>query len=204
MATLGALSEYGVATHAMPGQTASGDAYVAQPVPEGMLVAVLDGLGHGEEAATAARIATATLESCSHESVVSMLRRCHERLQGTRGVVMSLALLNETDETLTWVGVGNVEGWLLRGDATAIPTQESLLLRGGVLGSQLPPPYASIIPLMNGDTLIFATDGIRNGFLQEVNLRDPPQKIADAILAKHNKETDDALVLVVRYRGSAS
>jgi len=181
-----------------------GDAYVAQPVPEGMLVAVMDGLGHGEEAATAARIATAALESCPPQSVVSMLKHCHERLLGTRGVVMSLALLNETDGTLTWVGVGNVEGWLLRGDATAIPTQESLLLRGGVLGSQLPPPYASIIPLMKGDTLIFATDGIRNGFPQEVNLSDPPQKIADAILAKHNKKTDDALVLVVRYRGSAS
>lgn len=204
MATLGALIEYGVATQAMPGQTALGDAYVAQPVPEGMLVAVMDGLGHGEEAATAARIATAALESCPPQSVVSMLRHCHERLLGTRGVVMSLALLNETDGTLTWVGVGNVEGWLLRGDATAIPTQESLLLRGGVLGSQLPPPYASIIPLMKGDTLIFATDGIRNGFPQEVNLSDPPQKIADAILAKHNKKTDDALVLVVRYRGSAS
>jgi hypothetical protein len=37
-----------------------------------------------------------------------------------------------------------------------------------------------------------------------VNLSDPPQKIADAILAKHNKKTDDALVLVVRYRGSPS
>lgn len=204
MATLSSLIEYGVAAQAMPGQTESGDAYVAHPVPKGMLVAVMDGVGHGEEAATAARIATATLESGSHESIVSMLRRCHERLQGTRGVVMSLALLNEADETLTWVGVGNVEGWLLRAEATANLKQESLLLRGGVLGSQLPPPYASIIPLMNGDTLIFATDGIRNGFTQEVNLSDPPQKIADAILAKHNKETDDALVLVVRYRGSAS
>jgi phosphoserine phosphatase RsbX len=204
MATLGALIEYGVATQALPGQTVSGDAYVAQPGPEGMLVAVMDGLGHGEEAATASRIAIAALESCPPQSVVSMLRHCHERLLGTRGVVMSLALLNEADGTLTWVGVGNVEGWLLRGDATAIPTQESLLLRGGVLGRQLPPPYASIIPLMKGDTLIFATDGIRNGFPQEVNLSDPPQKIADAILAKHNKRTDDALVLVVRYRGSAS
>ncbi len=188
----------------MPGQTESGDAYVAQPVSQGMLVAVMDGIGHGAEAATAARIATTALESCSRESIVSMLRRCHERLQGTRGVVMSLALLNEADETLTWIGVGNVEGWLLRAEATANPKQESLLLRGGVLGNRLPSPCASIIPLMNGDTLIFATDGIRNGFTQEVNLSDPPQKIADAILAQHNKETDDALVLVVRYRGSVS
>jgi serine phosphatase RsbU (regulator of sigma subunit) len=121
----------------------------------------------------------------------------------TRGVVMSLAFFNAQDSTLTWVGVGNVEGMLVRADAKAHPARESVLLRGGVLGYELPPLRASVIPVFRGDTLILSTDGIRHGFAEELTLRDSPQQIADRILAHSGKGTDDALVLVARYLGGA-
>ena len=37
--------------------TESGDSHVVKPSPEGVLAAVIDGVGHGNEAADAARIA---------------------------------------------------------------------------------------------------------------------------------------------------
>ena len=160
-------------------------------------MAVIDGLGHGEEAATAAEIAVATLIGNAHESVITLLNRCHEQLRASRGVVMSMASFNAVEGTLTWAGVGNVEGVLRRAGTNV--SDETLLLRGGIVGIQLPPLFASIIPVMPGDTLIFVTDGITPGFAEKLNLRDPPQELADCILTQHGKGTDDALVLIARY-----
>ena len=191
--------EWGVAAQALPGETTSGDRHVMQAFPSGALVAVIDGLGHGEEAATAAEIAVTTLIGHAHEPVITLLNRCHEQLRASRGVVMSMASFNSLEGSLTWSGVGNVEGLLRRAGGSTNASDESLLLRGGIVGIQLPPLSASIIPVMPGDTLIFVTDGITPGFADKLNLRDPPQQLADSILAQHGKGTDDALVLVARY-----
>ena len=185
----------------MQGQEISGDGHIIKPVPHGVLAAAIDGLGHGSEAAAAAKIAVATLETYTHEPVVSLVRRCHEALIGTRGVVMSVAFLNSLDNTMTWLGVGNVEGFLLRADRKTVPSRESLVPRGGVLGYQLPPLKVSVVPLRQGDTLIFATDGIRSGFDKGLDLGEQPQQIANRIMVQCAKGTDDALVLVVRFRG---
>ena len=191
--------EWGVAAQALPGEATSGDRHVMQVFPSGALVAVIDGLGHGEEAATAAEIAVTTLIDHAQEPVITLLNRCHEELRGSRGVVMSMASFNAVEGTLTWSGVGNVEGMLRRAGGPANASDESLLLRGGIVGIQLPPLSASIIPVTPGDTLIFVTDGITPGFPDKLNLQDPPQELADRILAQHSKGTDDALVLIARY-----
>src|SRR2546429_1989949 len=85
------LIEWGVATLALPGQTQSGDLHLVKPVGSTVLVAVVDGLGHGAEAATAAQAAVAALERHATESPVPLLQRCHRALQGTRGAVVSVA-----------------------------------------------------------------------------------------------------------------
>ncbi len=193
------LIEWGFATMPLQGQAVSGDKYIIKPLLTGILMAVADGLGHGYEAAVASDIAIATLDTYAHEPIIPLVRRCHEALKGTRGVVMSIASFNSLDKTMTWLGVGNIEGILLREDVNAVPPRKSLLLRGGVLGYQLPPLKESVIPVLAGDTLIFATDGIRSGFDKGIKPGDKPQRIADSTMAQFNRGTDDALVLVVRY-----
>jgi serine/threonine protein phosphatase PrpC len=195
------LVEWGVATYTLPGQRHSGDRHVICPHPQGIMVAVVDGLGHGQEAATAADLAVTTLTKHAGDSVIALFKHCHTNLRESRGVVMSLASINALDGSMTWMGVGNVEGVVVRGSISASPRIEPLLLRGGVVGNQLPPLYASIIPMLRGDTLIFVTDGIRRNFTDMLMATDSPQQIADRILAQSSKGTDDALVLVARYRG---
>lgn len=195
------LLEWGAAHMPLPGQAESGDVLLVRPFPNGVLVGVADGLGHGEEAARAAKGAVATLEKYAHESVISLVQRCDEDLKRTRGAVMSLASFNALYNTMTWMGIGNVEGMLVRADPGRGPRQEYLLLRGGVVGGGLPALQASILPVMPGDTLIFVTDGVRADFDQQVSLNGPPQRIAENILARCSWGTDDALVLVARYVG---
>ena len=195
------LIDWGVAAQPLPGQAVSGDLHLVQPFEQGVLLAVVDGVGHGDEATAAAQAAIAILEKHARESVISLVEGCHEALTRTRGVVMTLASLHTWERTITWLGVGNVEGRLLRADPNASHPSESVLLRSGLVGYQLPALHASVLPVAPGDLLIFATDGIHAGFAGEVNLREKPQPIADRILSKHFKGNDDALVLVARYLG---
>ena len=198
-----ALIDWGVATLTLPGERESGDLHLVKPVGGGVLVAVVDGLGHGAAAAAAARAAVATLNRHAQESVLPLLQRCHQALAGTRGVVVSVALFDRADGSMTWLGVGNVEGVLLYADAGGRRGRERLVTRGGIVGSELPPLRAEVLAVAPGDTLVLATDGIQSGFADELIVEAPPQQLADQILTRSGKRTDDALVLVARYVGNA-
>jgi len=198
-----ALIDWGVATLTLPGERESGDLHLVKPVRAGVLVSVVDGLGHGAAAAAAARAAVAALNRHAQESVLPLLQRCHQALAGTRGAVVSVALFDRADGSMTWLGVGNVEGVLLYADAGERRGRERLVTRGGIVGSELPPLRAEVLAVAPGDTLVLATDGIQSGFADELTVDAPPQQLADQILARSGKRTDDALVLVARYVGDA-
>lgn len=192
--------EWSVAVRALPGESESGDRHLVCAVPEGMFAAAVDGLGHGVEAAAAARVAVDTLQKHAHESFITRLQRCHESLRSTRGAVMSLAAFNARAATMTWLGIGNVAGLLVR-ENPRLPG-ETLLLRSGVVGAHLPPLQPDVVHLTRGDVLVFATDGVGSDFASSVSVDGPLQPIAARVLARHAKGADDALVLMVRYQGT--
>lgn len=194
-----ALIDWSVAARPLRGEARSGDLHVVAPFPGGVLVGAVDGLGHGEEAADAAVAAADVLISHSAEPVVCLLRKCHEALRGTRGAAMSLVSVASTG-TVSWVGVGNVEVTLFRSDV-ATHARESLLLRGGVVGYRLPNLQQSTVAMMPQDLLVLTTDGIGRTSFDDMRRRDPPARIADDVLARFARDTDDALVLVARFRG---
>jgi len=192
---------WGAALRPLPGEAQCGDACQVLETPQGCVLAVADGLGHGAEAAAAAQRALAALRAASQESVIQQMHRCHEALRGTRGVVLSLAIMDYGEESLTWAGVGNVTGMLLRAAKTE-PEREHLLCRSGTLGAQLPPVYAGIVPLGAGDLLLLHTDGIKPGCADTLGHNPaPPQRMADDLLRACAKDNDDALMLVARYLG---
>jgi phosphoserine phosphatase RsbX len=193
--------EYGVAARPLPGELKSGDRHAVIPLSQGSLVAVVDGLGHGYEATLAAEVAVITLGAQPHLPVDYTVKRCHEALIKTRGVAMSIASLDWRDDTMTWLSIGNVTGLLLHANEQGGLEREHILMRGGIVGHRLPSLRAATLRLHQGDLLIFATDGIGEGFQEEVRRGARPQQIADRILARYGKATDDALVLVGRWNG---
>ncbi len=192
--------EWSTAAATMPGETVSGDRHWAGPVANGMIFAVIDGLGHGRAAAAASRIAVAMLEQYAGDPLLELLHRCHESLRATRGVAMSVAKVNTEDSVLTWIGVGNVECALLHREPE-LPC-EKLLLRNGVVGSHLSTLRAEELPIRPGDILTMVTDGLTNGEPMRVAMDAKIELLADGILANSCKGNDDALVLVARYRGT--
>jgi phosphoserine phosphatase RsbX len=199
-----AILDWAVATLALAGESESGDLHVVMPFEGGALVAAIDGLGHGPEAALAARSAGDTLERHPDRPVNELLERCHESMRGTRGAVITLASFSIRHATMSWVGVGNIEGTLLRADPGESRPRESVMLVGGVPGHQLPSLRPTELSVSPGDTLVLATDGVRGGYIDLVDIADAPQALADRLLAEYGKATDDALVVVARYLGSAA
>src|SRR5260221_11179094 len=195
------LIAWGVASRPLPGEVVCGDRHLIKPITDGLLAAVVDGLGHGDEATAAAKTAIAVLESHAEESLTSLVKRCHEALTKTRGAVMTLARLRWLGSELTWLGVGNVEAIMLRADRQAKARSDRVLLRSGLVGYQLPVLRAGTLRLAPDDLIIFATDGIDAAFPEGLVCSDSPQQLADSILERHFKGHDDALVLVVRYLG---
>jgi phosphoserine phosphatase RsbX len=194
------MAEYGVAKLALPGEAESGDRHLVCCNEGGILIAAVDGIGHGAEAADAAKTATAILRNGIGEPIISLITTCHEKLRSTRGVVLSLAWVDTKHGLMTWLGVGNVHGVLVRSDRKN-GAQETLLLRGGVVGDHLPQLQAAVLPVARGDLLIFATDGVRTDFTRTLSALENPQRAADRILQGFRNGSDDALVLALRITG---
>lgn len=188
-----------VATVPLPGEKESGDLSLIKRVGAGTLVAVVDGLGHGQDAASAAHAAVGAVDRYAREPLSDLVRRCHEALVGLRGVVLGVAYLDPQAATLTWLGVGNVGGVLLRADAGSRPARVTLVPSAGFIGAEQIHPTTRSVPLALGDTVILYSDGIRDGFADAVVLAHSPQEIADFVITRHSKGNDDALVLVARY-----
>jgi serine phosphatase RsbU (regulator of sigma subunit) len=191
--------DWGVAARALGGGPISGDQFAVVGQAGRVLLAVIDGLGHGHGAQVAALTAVSTLQRHADDDLATLIRRCHERLRPTRGAVMCLAALNLAAAELTWIGVGNVEASLFRLDGHGPDRRQVLFQRGGVVGYSLPSIHLTTTSIDDGDVLVLATDGVRSDFHRSIRAASDSQQIADQILASHGRSTDDALVLVARY-----
>jgi hypothetical protein len=189
-------TDWAVEARPLAGQNRSGDAHVVTPFPDGMLIGVIDGLGHGDDAAFAADRAVGVLGADADQPVEQLVKRCHQALRGTRGAVMTLASIRLSQRTMSWIGVGNVEAVLVR--RGEVLGNHHVVSRGGIVGYSLPPLLSSVTDLEPSDVLILATDGIRTSFTGVSPKDDAPQTIAASILESHGIATDDALVLVAR------
>jgi negative regulator of sigma-B (phosphoserine phosphatase) len=182
----------------MHGETRSGDLAVFVQTGRGGLACLIDGLGHGDEAADAAEAAGAVVREHADIPAQTLLDRCHEALRGTRGAVMTLAWFDLEAGELVWTGVGNVDARLVH--PAPDPRQAVALVFGGIVGHKLPRVRATTQSLEPGDTLVMVTDGIDPGFFHALHGGGNAQALATRIFDDHTKGTDDALAVVVTLR----
>ena len=201
--TVGSI-DWSVASKPFPGQTRSGDLHVVTTHQQGVFLAVIDGLGHGPDAAEAAELAATILAASPNEDIIVLMRRCDAALKPTRGAVMSVATVEYAENAMTWGGIGNVNAVVFREDPRRVPPRQRLAPRPGVIGSGLALPTSEQTSLFEGDVLVFTTDGITSAFVDafEPERGASPQAIADRILEDFWARRDDALVLVARYHGN--
>lgn len=196
--------EWAVAGRAMPGQHRSGDRGVVLDAGDGVvLLAAIDGLGHGSGAADAADRAAHVLSENRGEPLDLLMVLCHRAMTDTRGAAVSLALF--ADDEIHWLGVGNVESRLLAAGPAGITVRATALLTGGIVGYRLPqtlkPQSARV---RAGDLLLMSTDGVLASACDSIDLSRSTAEITAGIVAGHVRETDDALVLAARSRRTST
>jgi phosphoserine phosphatase RsbX len=192
--------EWAVAGRPMPGEKLSGDVATVQTSNSRCVLAVIDGLGHGVEAAEAAGLAAEVIERHPAEPLDALLLLTHEHLATSRGAAATVAIIDGDSGRMDWVGVGNVDGLVVRADDVRPRTLGVFLCRG-VLGYRLPPLHVSApVQLAPGDSIVIATDGVRGDLTDTVRQEVPVERSAEAILSRCAIDDDDALVFVGRYR----
>jgi hypothetical protein len=182
-----------------PHETISGDAWGAVwSAPHSCRIAVIDGLGHGPEAAKAAQTALALLATHPDLAADAAMRACHRALVGTRGAAVSIVDLDLQLGTLICAGVGNVDARLWQ------PGREQrLMIQRGIVGANIPTIRPTDLSLGDKWCLLLHTDGVSDRFdLASFPgfQADESQALVDAILDRHGRTTDDATVVLARPR----
>jgi negative regulator of sigma-B (phosphoserine phosphatase) len=195
--------EWAVAARPLPGEITSGDQAVAVEVDgRAALFGVIDGLGHGPDAASAAGRAAEVISQHVAEPLEQVIGTCHLALASTRGAAMTLARIDFQTEMLTWTGIGNVTAAVISRAPSGLHATTFVRLAGGIVGFGLPKiPVPEAVRMRPGNLLVMASDGIADGHLDGLEFAASPEAIANRILREHTRVTDDALVLVARHRG---
>lgn len=175
----------------MEGLLACGDAVVEVRAGPWHLVAVIDALGHGPDAALSAAAAQRAVEASPGLPLSSVFEAVHRSLKGLRGVVLS-ALLVEGNEAV-FAGVGNVEVFAPEGVSRPVTT-------AGTLGGG---PYrfrSYPVPLAAGQRWALASDGIkaREGAALFLKHRQAPARaLVDLMVEQASRPHDDVAVLLI-------
>jgi len=186
---------WGAVCRAKQGQTVSGDLYLVHDQGDGqLLVAVVDGLGGGEEAARAARAAEVIINAHPDWPLQELIQRSHTALHSTRGAVIGLLRLDSNQARASYVGVGNI--------GIHVYSRQPIkpISKNGIIGFRLPTLLELHYTFDPGDTFVLFSDGVSARFGQEniVDLHLGPQQISELILQHYGKMIDDATVVTVK------
>ena len=195
--------EWAAVRRPRPGEAVCGDHPVALDIGEGAaLFGVIDGLGHGEAAAAAAQQAAEVVQQRRSDPLDVVMQRCHLALTETRGVAMTLARVDFGTDALSWIGIGNVSADLVAKHPTGVEVRSSALLVGGIVGYRMPQTLStSQVSMSPGDLLVMSSDGIAEDHLDSIDFAAHATTIAEQLVGRYGRETDDALVLAARHRG---
>ncbi len=181
-------------TRPYPGLSANGDGFYYYHTNNEILACVIDGLGHGEPAEEAQRIALATVKQHRQEALNVILAHSHTALRKTRGVAMTLARISFDDNRITHAGIGNVELRLQ-------PRQNHFIPKAGVLGmGQQPNIQVTHSPWNSDSLMVIYSDGVSGKYsllpLQQHSLSS--RFLSHFLVRGFERDNDDATVLIVR------
>jgi serine phosphatase RsbU (regulator of sigma subunit) len=184
-----------VAARPYPGETVSGDAWQVDWHGSVCRIALVDGLGHGPQAAIAAMAAVAALAAEPALNPVEAVHCCHDALKGSRGAALLIVSIDVSRGQLIGAGAGNVEARLCQDGGV-----KHLMTDRGIVGSALPRVRPVELALAPDWLLLMHTDGIKSRFDAQSQLEAAPDGdgLAQAILAGWARATDDATVLVAQ------
>lgn len=179
-----------------PGERFCGDAWSFHHSSDGIKVLLADGLGHGHDAADAAKEAVAAFHRRADLSPGDLLATLHDALKKTRGAVAAIADIRPVERTLTFAGIGNISAVVLSGG-----TSRSLVSHNGTLGMVTARIQEFRVDWPADGVLVLHSDGLQSRWdLSSYAglIARHPAVIGAALLRDFRRQRDDASVVVVK------
>jgi hypothetical protein len=189
---------WGALTRPAAGADINGDAYVIKRDEVRLLVAVIDGLGHGLGANEAAREARAAVEENASGSLDMIIRAMHESLRSTRGAVAGLASIDSARGEIEYAGIGNTDIRVLGGQSPM-----RFISLNGTLGSRLDRVRVFKEKMPKVAIIVLSTDGVSErwdpgNYSGLLGLH--PELLCAVIMRDYGRANDDATIICGRMQ----
>ncbi len=89
------------------GEYVSGDGAVIHEFEHGLLVVIIDVLGHGEKAAKTARAMESYIKELCSSDIVWLMEKVHEHFLTSQGAAMTMVYFDRLTHQLNGVAIGN-------------------------------------------------------------------------------------------------
>ncbi|WP_372012297.1 ATP-binding protein [Pseudoxanthomonas sp. 10H] len=167
-----------------------------------LVVALVDGLGHGVQANEAAELGTAAVAEAPDLPPDELIARMHARMSRTRGGAAAVFCHDEATGQARFAGVGNIAASIHEGGASG----RGMASHPGIVGGQYRRAAPFAIPAASGALLLMHSDGLQSrwnlGQYEGLVFRHPALVVA-VLLRDFDRGRDDTSVIAVRLGGRA-
>jgi anti-sigma regulatory factor (Ser/Thr protein kinase) len=180
---------------AKPGESECGDGWAVAKHASGAIIVLADGLGHGPEAAEAAREAIRIFRKHTNEGPAAILKDAHDALRSTRGAAVAIADVDCDSGVVTFSGIGNIAGTVLAAE------RRNMVSHNGILGHTVRTISEFTYAWVPDALVVLASDGLQSQWSLNtypgIAVRDA-SLIAAVLYRDFNRGRDDATVVVAK------
>jgi anti-sigma regulatory factor (Ser/Thr protein kinase) len=182
----------GVAIAPYPGERVCGDNWSCSA----NTIMLVDGSGHGVEAARAAEIAVRTFSENIDATCEVVVERIHRALAPTRGGAVAVARIDAAARVVRFVGVGNISAVLVSAGKS-----RHMVSNNGTAGHVAPRIREFTYDFSGAPVVILHSDGLTTRWDMAAYpglAGQHPSLVAGVLLRDHWRGRDDASVVVMR------
>lgn len=194
--------EFGAVSIPVAGEEVCGDSWAIEDIGEAAIVLVVDGLGHGPQAAEAAREGVRIFRATAPMGAVEVIRAAHAALKSTRGAAIAVARIDRKRGEVQFAGVGNIAGAIINSaDETS---RTSMVSHNGIVGHAVRKVQEFVYPWAPNSLLLMHTDGVGTHWhvSRYAGLGATHAGLVAGVLYRDfRRSRDDATIVAVRGRG---
>lgn len=190
------INRFAIAKKSFENSVYCGDACACWRHNGKIVLLVVDGLGHGKEAETAAKAAVEYVSMNVSDSIQELFSGCDAAIRHTRGAAMGLTVVDTAEETITCAGIGNTRALMMNDNTIRFSGNY------GIVGAGFRKLIPETRPIRKGSLIILFTDGVEEMidlFEYSGDVISNPDILAHRIISDWGRDTDDASVLVYKY-----
>ena len=189
--------QQGVVCLPLSGQAVCGDAWMVETSGTALQVVMIDGLGHGLEAAVAGSEAIRVMRQYAGAGPADAMRAMHGALRATRGAAAAVAMVDTATRRIRFAGIGNITAAV-----GGVDSMRRMVSHNGIVGHHVRsvrefeyewPPHGYLILHSDGLSARWSLDAYPGLIGRD------PAIVAGVLHRDFGRPNDDASILALRH-----